>query len=573
MAISGQEARTDRDRDRALRDVRAPGRLRSGPAARHRRPSGEPPPLPRQLHRSGHYWTALGAGVVLFWLATELTGGAITSPFERLDRAVLETVAELRTAALTRIMRGLHALGSEWTLRVLAWSSLLVPLLFKRFRHALVFLGSYMLVKGIGATLATVMARPRPLGIPILGSWEGFAHPSQPVADLSVALLGITYALVPQGRWRQTAKWVSGGLIVGLGAARVYLGVDHPTDVITSIVVGVSVPLLAFRLLTPNDVFPVTYRRGRSAHLDVGGARGEAITRALEEQLGLCVLDVAPFGLAGSAGSTPLRIRVDGDPETFLFAKLYAANHLRADRWYKLGRTLLYGRLEDEASFSTVRRLVQYEDYLLRVMKDAGLPTPEPYGFVEMTPEREYLLVTEFFAGAVELGDVEADDALIDDALLAVRRLWDAGVAHRDIKPSNVLVHNGRIVLIDVAFGEVRPSPWRQAVDLANMMLTLGLRAEPERVYERALLRFTPDEIAEAFAATRGVTSPTQLRGLVRACGHDLVEEFRRLAPPRRPIPIQRWTVRRIGLTAAVALATLIGALVVINSLQSVRLL
>jgi hypothetical protein len=30
-----------------------------------------------------------------------------------------------------------------------------------------------------------------------------------------------------------------------------------------------------------------------------------------------------------------------------------------------------------------VRRLVEYEDHLLRLMRDAGLPTPRPYGFVE----------------------------------------------------------------------------------------------------------------------------------------------------------------------------------------------
>ena len=319
MAISRQEARSDRDR--ALRDVRAPGRLaRSTPSSRHRRPSGEPPPLPRQLHRSGLYWTLLGAAVVAFWFAAAATGGAITSPFERVDQAVLEAVAELRSSGLTRVMRALHALGSDWTLRVVAWSAILVPLGFKRFRHTLVFLGSYLVVKSVAATMSMVMARPRPLGIPILGAWEGFSHPSRPVADLSVALIGLTYALVPQGRWRQIAKWVSGALILALGASRVYLAVDHPGDVLISVIIGVAIPLLAFRLLTPNDVFPVTYRRGRSAHLDVGGARGEAIQRALEQQLGLCVLDVAPFGLAGSAGSTPLRIRVAGDPETFLFA-------------------------------------------------------------------------------------------------------------------------------------------------------------------------------------------------------------------------------------------------------------
>jgi len=31
-------------------------------------------------------------------------------------------------------------------------------------------------------------------------------------------------------------------------------------------------------------------------------------------------------------------------------------SHVRADRWYKIGRTILYGRLEDEAPFQTVRR-------------------------------------------------------------------------------------------------------------------------------------------------------------------------------------------------------------------------
>ena len=50
-------------------------------------------------------------------------------------------------------------------------------------------------------------------------------------------------------------------------------------------------PLVAFRLFAPNEIFPVAYRRGRSAHLDVGGTRGAAIRRGLEDQLGLAVED------------------------------------------------------------------------------------------------------------------------------------------------------------------------------------------------------------------------------------------------------------------------------------------
>jgi tRNA A-37 threonylcarbamoyl transferase component Bud32/membrane-associated phospholipid phosphatase len=529
--------------------------------------------LPRDLRRSGRYWFWLAVATLVFWLLVFVTNGTITSPFERLDTAILRTIEKWRTGWLTSLMRGVHALGSEWTVRILAWPAIVVPIVCRRFRHTLVFVGSLILVKAITGALAVLIHRPRPLGVAVIGDWEGFSHPSRPVADLAVVLLGLTYALVPHGRWRQSAKWVSGILIGSLGVSRLYLAVDHPTDVVIGVIIGVAVPLVAFRLLTPNEVFPVTFGRGKAAHLDVGGPRGDAIRSALEDQLGIKVREVRPFGLEGSAGSTPLRIEVDDEADTVLFGKLYAATHLRADRWYKLGRTLLYGRLEDESTFSTVRRLVQYEDYLLRLMQAASVPSAEPYGFVEITPEREYLLVTEFMAGAREIADVEVDDAIIDEALRVVRTLWDAGLAHRDIKPSNVLVQDGRVILIDVAFGEVRPSPWRQAVDLANMMLTLALRSDAQRVYSRAVLQFTPVEISEAFASTYKITSPSQLRGELRQDRRDLITAFRRLAPFRAPVSIQRWSVRRIGLWSAVVAGALITLVLLLGLRNSTRLL
>jgi hypothetical protein len=134
---------------------------------------------------------------------------------------------------------------------------------------------------------------------------------------------------------------------------------------------------------------------------------------------------------------------------------------------------------------------------------------------------------------------------------MLVRHLWDVGLAHRDIKPANLLVRDGQLHMIDVAFLQVRPSPWRQAVDLANMMLVLAVRTDAPRVYERALQYFTPDEVAEAFAATRGVASPTQLRMVMKCDGRDLMAQFRTLAPERRAISLQRWSVRRVLLALA----------------------
>jgi hypothetical protein len=336
------------------------------------------------------------------------------------------------------------------------------------------------------------------------------------VAVLMIILMGIVYCVAVPGRARTYTKAAVAAVAAVFGLARLYLGVDHPGDVLLGAVFAVAIAVTAFRFFTPSEVFPVAYRRGRAAHVDVTGRRGAAIRQAVRDRLGLTVAEIKPVGLESSAGSTPLRLRVEGGPEQFLFAKLYTKGHVRADRWYKLGRTILYGSLEDESPFKTVRRLVTYEDYALRLLQDAGVRTARPHGIAEITPEREYLLVTEFFAGAVEIGEAEVDDTIIDQGLLLIRKLWDAGIAHRDIKPGNLMVRSGELLLIDVAFAQVLPSPWRQAVDLGNMMLVLAVRSDPQRVYQHALRYFTPDELAEAFAATRGVASPTQLRAFMK---------------------------------------------------------
>src|SRR3954447_13928600 len=507
---------------------------------RRRRPSGEPPPLPKHLNASGKWWLAASGAVVLACIAVGVTGSV--SHFNVVDTRVLQALAALRSPALTRVAEVAGGLATAWVLQGLFLANMLALVVIRRWRHLFVWFGAGIVLSVVAGLLALALQRPRPFEVEILGRWTGFSMPSVPMAITAAFLVNTLYALVPAGRHRTTGKWVTCGLLAVTALSRLYLAQDHPTDIAAAVILGVSLPLAAFRLLTPNDVYPVRYRRGRAAHLDVAGPRGEAIVRALQDQLGLLATSVKPFGLEGSGGSTPLKINVksdDGDGESAVFGKLYAATHVRSDRWYKLGRALIYGRLEDEQPYHSVRRLVQYEDYVLHLLSGAGLPVAHPLGIVEITPEREYLLVTEFFDGAREIGDAEIDDGVIDQALAVIRRLWDCGLAHRDIKPANLLVKDGHVVLIDVAFAQVRPSPWREAVDLANMMLVLAVRSDADRVYQRAMRWFTPDEVAEAFAATRGVASPTQLRAVMKQDGRDLTAQFRALAPPRRPISLQ----------------------------------
>src|SRR6185436_8029760 len=107
--------------------------------------------------------------------------------------------------------------------------------------------------------------------------------------------------------------------------------------------------------------------------------------------------------------------------------------------------TILYGRLEDEAPFQSVRRLVQYEWYTFRLMRDSGIPTAAPGGIVELTPEREYLLISEFVHGAVEMRDADVHAGVTAEAIAMIRPPWHSGLPPRDIKPGNLLVKDGHV--------------------------------------------------------------------------------------------------------------------------------
>jgi len=500
----------------------------------------------------------LGAGLNLLIRTTDAVQAA--------DQAVLSWFAEARTPPLTDAAKVIELLTTFAVVIALRLATVLVLVVYRRFRHLVVVLAVFVASDWAVVRLLFVEL-PRP-DVPVLVDVDGYAFPSKSIAALAITLYAMMFVLMPRGSVRNRLRAGFSGVLVLVMLADLYLAADYLVGMAYAAVLAPCVAAVAFRWLVPEEGFPVTYRRsGTAAHLDLGGERSAAIVRAMADQLGLTVTEVKAFGLEGSGGSSPLRMTLQDGSR--VFGKIYSTSHERADRWYRYGRTILYGQLEDETPIGSVRRLATYEDYALRLLDDYGIGVARSYGMVELTPNKEYMLVTEFFEHARNLGDAQIDEVVIDEGLQMMRRFWDIGVAHRDIKPANLLVKDGHLQLVDVSGLEVRPSPWRQAVDLSNMLLTLALRTDPERVYGRATKVFSPDEIAEAIACAVGFTMPTELQARMKADGRPLLQRFRQLAPHREPVSIQRWSARRLTLTAAAALGVLLLVGLFVDSLRA----
>src|SRR5215211_5170540 len=258
-----------------------PGTQRVRPSGRRRRPSGEAPPLPHHLQTSGVGW--LVALVVLVALSLVVFAGGLRGPAVTvtvLDDAVVGWLLGLEAPGLPEAWRALAFLGSWWVLNILAVGLVLALLALRRFRHLiLALITAQLLMMVIYWWVGPMAQRPRPFGVAIQAGWGGWALPSIQIAFLAATLVVVLYTLVPEGRWRQRGKLAATGVVALAGLGRIALGAEAPTDVLVGAAIGVAIPLVVFRLFAPNEIFPIRYRRGRAAHLDVTGPRGEAIRR------------------------------------------------------------------------------------------------------------------------------------------------------------------------------------------------------------------------------------------------------------------------------------------------------
>ena len=115
-----------------------------------------------------------------------------------------------------------------WGATALGLSLVILTMAFRRWRHLLVFFGSVLFLELFGKSLYFGLSRPRPYGVPIIGSWAGYSGVAPPVAVVTIFLMGAVYCLAVPGRPRSWTKAAVAAVVAVFALARLYLGLDHP---------------------------------------------------------------------------------------------------------------------------------------------------------------------------------------------------------------------------------------------------------------------------------------------------------------------------------------------------------
>ncbi|HET9974001.1 MAG TPA: hypothetical protein VFQ68_37610, partial [Streptosporangiaceae bacterium] len=150
---------------------------------RRRRPSGEPPPLPRRIDHSIRWYLMLAVVTAALWVAMSVP--AVLGVVTRGDLAVLRAVATVRIPWLTHVTLAVNtALTSPWTVRLVMLGTIAALIAFRRFRHLAAYLVIILAAALLLSAITLEIGRMRPSGIQILGPWQGYSQPSRPVATL-----------------------------------------------------------------------------------------------------------------------------------------------------------------------------------------------------------------------------------------------------------------------------------------------------------------------------------------------------------------------------------------------------
>ena len=135
------------DSDRPATHRERPAAVPSlGAAVIRRRPSGERPPLRRNLRGAARFWLVMILLLVVApFLGLAAAGGSGGYVVE-INDAARKFLEHAHSASLTAVIGAVSRIGSVWTLGILRLGTCAALIIFRRWQHLLAFVGSVLVV-------------------------------------------------------------------------------------------------------------------------------------------------------------------------------------------------------------------------------------------------------------------------------------------------------------------------------------------------------------------------------------------------------------------------------------------
>jgi len=347
---------------------------------------------------------------------------------------------------------------------------------YRRFRLLASLAGGALLT---GAALIGIIGlaggeRPRAL---TAGAWPWLIGPPLASPALGAAAAGVVAAAPWLSRsWRRTA-W----LVLWLaGAVQLITGLSSPTEVILAIAAGIAVGAGVLVL------FGVPDRR-------IGP---EGIAAALGSA-GLPVSHVAPAGVE-TKGSRPFIAAADDGTE--LFIKVLGADNRDADLLYRAYRLLRLRDVGDTRPAASLIQAVEHQALVAVMAERAGVAVPAVRQVVKTADGSALLAMNRVDGSSLD----RMTPQLVTDSLL--RALWTevaglhrARIAHRSLQANNIVVDRAcRPWLADFSFSALAATQRQMALDVAELLASLGTIAGADRAVASAATAMARDDLAAA---------------------------------------------------------------------------
>jgi membrane-associated phospholipid phosphatase/uncharacterized membrane protein YkvA (DUF1232 family) len=167
------------------------------------------------------------------------------------DQHAMRWVVDHQQSWATALADGFSRVAGVWVLTPVVLTLTLALVVAKRRRHALLLALAMSFEAALDPLLKHVVGRPRPaLFEVLLHKAPGFGFPSGH-AMAAGAFAGALVAICWRTRWRWVVVGLGGAFALCVGAARVYIGVHYPSDVLGGWLVACALVSTLCLLIAP----------------------------------------------------------------------------------------------------------------------------------------------------------------------------------------------------------------------------------------------------------------------------------------------------------------------------------